>query len=182
MATSKSNKTTGSNAKSEAKKSAPKAAKSSPSPKTTMKEEPLVEAADAGPRRALGNAAERGDLFFFYRPDVDEESPRSLMDIRRFHMVLRPEGGELIRLITIGKKVLPNSGPTGGNHWAFVDRVFHDADELKQALSGLDYETETTGERHLPEARPAGEGVYALVRHGRDSVLAYAIELPRGTG
>ena len=141
-----------------------------------------MKATEANPKRTVGKAAERGDLFFFYRPDLDEESPRNLTDIRRFHMVLRPEGGEFIRLITIGKKLLPNSGPTGGNHWAFVDRVFEDAADFKQALGGLEYETETTGERHLPEARPAGEGVYALVGHGRDSVLAYALELPETLG
>ena len=38
------------------------------------------------------NILERGDIFFFYRPDVEEESPGRLLDVRRFHVVLRPEG------------------------------------------------------------------------------------------
>ena len=149
---------------------------------TTLKEQPIVEAAKTEPTRNLGNATERGDLFFFYRPGVDDEAPTDLVDVRRLHVVLRPDGGEMIRLITVGRKTLPNSGPSGGNHWAFVDRIFHDPAELKEALSGTTYETETTGERHLPAARPAGEGVYALVRHGRESVLAYALELPEELG
>src|SRR5207248_619040 len=55
-------------------------------------------------------------------------------------------------------------------------------EELREALSGGTYETETRGERHLPRARPAGEGVYALGRAGRSSVLAYALELPEQPG
>ena len=198
MAASKSNKQSETKAEGAAKKTskpkAPAKARSKPASEvkskdkakpaskvTTLKEQPIAEAASK-PTRSLGNATERGDLFFFYRPDVDDESPRNLADVRRLHLVLRPEAGDMIRLITIGKKTLPNSGPSGGNHWAFVDRVFQDPEELKEALSGTTYETETSGERHLPEARPAGEGVYALVRHGRDSVLAYALELPEELG
>ena len=113
---------------------------------------------------------------------MGEEAPGGLLDIRRFHIVLRPERGDVVRVITIGRKTLPASGANGGNHWAFVDRVLADADGLKQVLGGLDYETETQGDRHLPEARPAGEGVYALARRGRDSVLAYALELPEEPG
>ena len=168
-------------------KSAPKAKaapKAKPAPKakvTTLKEQPIADEAKPTPKRSLDNATERGDLFFFYRPDVDDESPHDIADVRRLHLVLRPEAGEMIRLITVGRKTLPNSG-AGGNHWAFVDRIFHEPAELKEALGGTTYETETTGERHLPEARPAGEGVYALVKHGRDSVLAYALELPEELG
>lgn len=151
-----------------------------------MKERTIGGPATAAPtrssRRASDDATERGDLFFFYRPDVDDESPHSLADVRRFHLVLRPEAGDVTRIITIGKKTLPNSGATGANHWAFVDRVFADPEQLKQSLGGATYTTETTGERHLPAARPAGEGVYALVRHGRDSVLVYALELPEELG
>lgn len=164
---------------SKAKSAAPKKAASKV---TTLKEQPLVDQAEHETADRLDQATERGDLFFFYRPDVDDESPHNIVDVRRFHLVLRPVGGEIIRLITIGKKTLPNSGATGGNHWAFVDRIFQDSEELKEALGGTTYETETTGERHLPEARPAGEGVYALVRHGRDSVLTYALELPEELG
>ena len=211
MATSKSRKTAADQAtekatppaqpKAKAKPNATRAAtgKSTPAQATTtqakakpstqevasklpLKEQEIAAVVERRPTRASDNATERGDLFFFYRPDVDDESPHSLVDVRRFHLVLRPEAGDLIRLITIGKKTLPNSGSTGGNHWAFVDRVFHDPEELKQSLGGATYQTETTGERHLPEARPAGEGVYALVRHGRDSVLMYALELPEELG
>jgi len=128
------------------------------------------------------NILERGDIFFFYRPDVETEAPGRLLDVRRFHVVLRPEGGEVLRLITIGRKTLPAAEDGDRNHWGFVEKVFRNPEELRETLSGTSYETETRGERHLPEARPVGEGVYGLVRQGRSSVLAYALELPEQPG
>jgi len=127
---------------------------------------------------------ERGDVFFFYRPNLDETSPGGILDVRRFHVVLRPEGGDVLRMITVGRKTLPETGGEGDgqNHWGFVDRIFRSPDDLREALSGATYETDTVGERELPPARPAGEGVYALVRHGRGTVLAYALELPEEPG
>ena len=125
---------------------------------------------------------ERGDVFFFYRPDIDEEAPRGLLDVRRFHIVLRPESGKTVRLMTIGRKKLPDASEGSQNHWGFVDRVIDDAEELRQILGGSNFESETLGERRLPEARPVGEGVYALNRVGRRTVLSYALELPSEPG
>jgi hypothetical protein len=131
------------------------------------------------PSRSL---LERGDIFFVYRPDVEQESPDPLLDVRRFHVILRPEGQEILRMITIGRKKLPGGDDDAGNYWAFVDKVFRKPEGLRQALSAATYETQTLGERHLSAARPAGEGVYGLVRHGRNSVLAYELELPEQPG
>ncbi len=128
------------------------------------------------------NFLERGDIFFFYRPDVDEESPTSLLDVRRFHLVLRPGGGDVLRVLTIGRKTLPGEADGDRNHWGFVERVFRDPAGLREMLSGGTYETQTRGERRLPAARPVGEGVYGLVRRGRSSILAYALELPEEVG
>jgi len=92
---------------------------------------------------------ERGDVFFFYRPNLDETSPGGILDVRRFHVVLRPEGGDVLRMITVGRKTLPETGGEGDgqNHWGFVDRVFRSPDDLREALSGATYETDTVGER-----------------------------------
>src|SRR5512135_2223153 len=67
---------------------------------------------------------ERGDLFFLYRPDVEELTPEGLLDVRRFYMVHHPQGRDLFRLIAIGKKKLPEPGNGGQRHWSFVDGVF----------------------------------------------------------
>lgn len=142
----------------------------------------------AGTRQTAARVLERGDIFFFYRPDAGQDAPEGLLDVRRFHVVLRPAGKDQIRLITVGRKTLPDAGggDDGGGrdrtHWAFVERVFDDPEGLRAMLAGGDAGAEDRGGRPLPPARPAGEGVYALVRHGRDTQLAYVLELPRKPG
>ncbi len=127
------------------------------------------------------NIMERGDIFFFYRPRDENSPPSGLIDVNRFHVVLRPEGKEVLRYITVGKKKLP-SGKADNRFWAFVDGVYEDADSLRQALVGHgdDQLGGVTADR--AGAVPAGGGVYALVRQGRTSLLAYELELPEEPG
>jgi len=75
-------------------------------------------------RRSSVKVLEKGDIFFLFRPQVDEFAPSSLIDIRRFYLVLHPEGSDRFRLIAIGKKRLPGEDDGGQRHWGFVDGVF----------------------------------------------------------
>lgn len=124
---------------------------------------------------------ERGDIFFLYRPKVEHEEAHGLDDVERFHMVLRPEGRRLWRLIVLGRKRLPDVD-AHARHWGFVDKVAHTPDKVREAFGPLSYHTKTRGKRHVAAARPAGEGVYALVRDGAGLHLAYRLELPRDPG
>lgn len=134
--------------------------------------EPAVEEQGRHP-----DLLERGDIFFFYRPDANGAPPEGLLDVNRFHLVLRPEGEEVLRYITIGKKKLPEEGDgQEARHWGFVDGVFRTPEELHRALGGSDDRSTRAA------AVPAGEGVYALLRQVRNSVLAYALELPEEPG
>jgi hypothetical protein len=121
---------------------------------------------------------ERGDIFFLFRPTVDEFAPEGLLDVRRFYMVLHPQGEERFRLIAIGKKKLPGSDEGGQRRWGFVDGVFRTAEELKEAASGLSGSMRPGAEN----IRPVGEGVYAIVLHGNHTHLAYVLELPPKPG
>jgi hypothetical protein len=121
---------------------------------------------------------ERGDLFYLYRPSVDDFAPGGLMDVRRFYMVLHPDGTERFRLIAIGKKKLPGVDSEVQRHWGFVDGVFLTADELLKAAAGIPGSMESTAETTLP----AGEGLYALILHGNHTHLAYVLELPSTPG
>lgn len=67
-------------------------------------------------------AVERGDIFFFSRPKVDTEEPEGLDEVQRFHVVLRKRGGHLFRLLTIGRKRLPDIAHHE-REWGFVDLV-----------------------------------------------------------
>lgn len=134
---------------------------------------------------------ERGDIYFLYRPKVERELGEvgGMDDVQRFFAVLRPDNKELYRLLVIGQKQLPDiQAPQdrARRSWAFVDKVTARPEDFQEAFARHTYETKTRGERLQPGARPAGEGVYAVVAHGeggsRHTHLAYALELPRRAG
>jgi hypothetical protein len=60
--------------------------------------------------------------------------------------------------------------------------VTESAEDLRAGLAEQTCQTKTRGDRTRPAARPAGEGVYALVQGGREMRLAYALELPQEPG
>jgi hypothetical protein len=94
-------------------------------------------------------------------------------------MVLSPERKKIYRMIIVGRKTMPDIHNGGGPNWGFVDMVTKNPAEIEKELQETHYETKTRGERELPAARPAGEGVYAIVRHGGHTHLVYSLELPR---
>lgn len=124
---------------------------------------------------------ERGDIFFAYRPRVNEDKAEGLADVQRFFMVLKPDGEKLIRLAVIGRKRLPQA-KEHERVWGFIDRIGRAGKELEAEFKEHHYETKTRGERDIPAARPAGEGVYALVQRGRNLHLTYELELPERAG
>lgn len=62
----------------------------------------------------------------------------------------------------------------------FVEKAKVSLKTLRETLmESTTYETQTRGERTTPEARPYAEGVYALVKEGRNSHLVYILTIPR---
>jgi hypothetical protein len=120
---------------------------------------------------------EQGSIYFLYRPKVQTGQVKGERDVERFYMVLSPEGKNIFREVIIGKKSLPAIGRKERN-WAFVQAVAREAHELAEEFGQVEYETRTRGEREAPAARPAGEGIYAIVRHDNHTHLAYSLELP----
>jgi hypothetical protein len=65
----------------------------------------------------------------------------------------------------------------------FVEKAKVPLKTIRESLmTPTTYETKTRGERTTPEARPYAEGVYALVKEGRNSHLAYIITIPQQLG
>jgi hypothetical protein len=124
---------------------------------------------------------EKGDVFFFYRPRVEQSEAEGLADVQRFFMVLKPQGSAPFRVATLGRKRLP-SVETHERIWGFVDAVVKRGSDIEAELKEHRYETKTRGERTVPAARPAGEGIYALVQRGRNLHLIYELELPERPG
>jgi hypothetical protein len=127
---------------------------------------------------------ERGHIYFFYRPRVDADAAKSLDDVRRFYIVLSARRrARVYRLIIVGEKRLPSvDGEGDRKSWGFVEKVASRAEAIEDELDPETYETKTRGTRHPPAARPAGEGVYAIVRHEDHTHLAHVLELPRKPG
>jgi hypothetical protein len=140
---------------------------------------------DSGPE-----ILEQGNIYFLYRPKVhsegedegerEEAAAKNIDDVQNFYIVLKPQGGRF-RLINIGRKRLPDIEGHERN-WGFVEMVADSGKEIEEELQRDTYETKTRGERVRPAARPAGEGVYALVRQGSKTHLAWALELPKKPG
>lgn len=124
---------------------------------------------------------ERGDIFFAYLPRVDTSSVRGLDDVQRMFVLLATRERRWFRRFQIGRKRLPEPD-RHERHWSFVDAVGNHPDAVKGDFAARRYTTKTAGERLQPEARPAGEGVYALVRHGDHLHLVYRLELPEARG
>lgn len=120
---------------------------------------------------------ERGDIFFIYRPKTNEDEPAGLDDVQRFYLALRPAGGKHVRLCVAGRKHLPGADEHE-RIWGFVDMATDDEHRIEKALREEHHETRTRGEQELPAARPAGEGVYAILLEGGQMHLVYKLELP----
>ncbi|PYE81216.1 hypothetical protein [Pseudoroseicyclus aestuarii] len=124
---------------------------------------------------------ERGDIFFFYRPRVEDDDPSGLGDVQHAGFVLRPRGGGKVRLMMLGRKTLPDlSGD--GRDWGFVETVAKSASEIEAGLRETTYETKTRGTREQPAARPAGEGRYAVILKEGQLHLVHALEMPEEPG
>ena len=128
---------------------------------------------------------EEGRVYFFYRPRVegtDVEDIEDVEDVQRLYMVLRPRGTDRFRVFVIGRKQLPKVDEAHERLWATVTDVVEGADRVREALGARAYDTKTRGRRCLPAARPAGDGVYILARHGEHTHLAYELLRPEEPG
>jgi hypothetical protein len=129
----------------------------------------------------MAQVLEDGDIYFLYRPRVEEEHVDSLAEVQRLLVVLHPWHGRHLRLLVVGRKRLPGI-EEHDRFWGFVDTVVDRPEQLHEALQRRAYRTRTRGERVQPAARPAAEGAYVIARHDDHTHLAYQVELPHRAG
>jgi hypothetical protein len=55
----------------------------------------------------MAKVLERGNIYFAYRPRVEEDTAGALEDIQRFFMILSPYDSQQYRLLVVGRKRLP---------------------------------------------------------------------------
>ncbi len=124
---------------------------------------------------------EKGDIYFAYRPRVEEHEAEGLGDVQNFYMIMKPGGQARFRTAVLGRKRMPKAD----DHeriWGFVESVTKGGAATEKGFREQRYSTKTRGERTLPSVRPAGEGVYALIKRGRNLHLTYELELPQRPG
>jgi hypothetical protein len=114
---------------------------------------------------------EQGHIYFFYKPKKGVEEVSSLKDVGRFYFVLQPETEMPPRYVFMGKKQMPRISNGGKTSWGKVQKV-----------GGRGFEITKPGKERKDAARAAGEGLYALVRHGDHTHLVYILELPERRG
>lgn len=129
----------------------------------------------------MADVLEDGDIYFLYRPRVQETHVASIDDVQRLLVVLHPWRGRRVRLLVVGRKHLPEIAEHD-RFWAFVDKVVDRPEQLHEALEPRTYRTRTRGEREQQPARPAAEGAYVIARHDDHTHLAYQLELPHRPG
>src|SRR5437016_13830969 len=103
------------------------------------------------PARAKGSnvdeeIVEKGDIYFAYRPRVQENEAEGLEDVQRFFMVLKPQGGAPFRLAVLGRKRLPEED-RHERIWGFIDKIAKSGSAIEAEFKEYHYDTKTRGER-----------------------------------
>ena len=116
---------------------------------------------------------EQGNIFFFYKPKKGVEEVKEFEDVGRFYFVLDPYGEKQIRFVVMGQKKMPSVTDGHERAWGFIEKVggrgFMVSSKQKVvSVSG--------------NARPVGEGLYAILHHIDHTHLVYVLELPRKLG
>jgi hypothetical protein len=92
---------------------------------------------------------EQGDIFFFYRPEVDTEEVKGIKDVQRFYMIISPEDNNKYRLFLIGQKQLPEivegKATSEEKNWALNILTTSNQNDIQKELMPAEYNTETRG-------------------------------------
>lgn len=140
---------------------------------------------------------EKGHVFFFYRPKVEESEEQqhqitSLNDVAKFYMLLSPLSSSsedrVHTLLVMTGKMLPRLAQHD-RRGAFVDMTSTDLSEIISILGEKEYDTRVTHQhRYSPPARPCGEGLYEIILHGTSpkhtghTHFIYELEVPSEPG
>lgn len=166
--------------------------RSDENPDSAVTKEAAVEKSSRREDSTPSSILEKGIIYFFFRGRVNMKEPSNVGDIARSYIVLRPipngakigkgpiEDAGMNRLLALPKKVLPNSSKD--KFMVFVEKANASLEEIKSSLGASDYMTKTAGARHTPSATPVGEGIYAIIKAGRESHLAYILTIPSELG
>jgi len=131
---------------------------------------------------------ERGSILFLYQPKSGVAHARTAGDLERLYFMLLPDDQKehKSRIYTLPQGLFPILVPGRAapeeRSWALAQEVHPDS---RVALDNLQEEAiavQSPGQRAKPWVRAAGTGRYAIVKHGADTHLAYALDKPEQPG
>ncbi|KID83803.1 BTB domain transcription factor [Metarhizium guizhouense ARSEF 977] len=122
---------------------------------------------------------EKGVLYYFIRGRVGIDEPKSIDDIARGYLILRPIPDDAKLHGALPTRYLQAQRT---DSWRLSKNHTRRMTNLAEKLKGDVYETKTAGRRQSPDATPVGEGVYVLTTTGRESHLSYMATLPHELG
>ena len=114
---------------------------------------------DENEPETVSSILEKGIIYFFFKGRVGVEEPQGIQDVARSYIVLRPisidskvETSSLndsrhARLLVLPKKMLPKKH--GRGFLAFVKTPASSLEDLREELSGREYDTKTRGLGYL---------------------------------
>jgi hypothetical protein len=130
---------------------------------------------------------ERGSILFLYRPHRDVTHVQGADDLERLYLMLIPDDREehKSRIYSLSSRALPVLIPGRAAPEERTSALAEEVDpDPRVALDRLQEEaaTRAPGRHPRPWVRAAGEGRYAVFRHGADTHLAYVLDRPRQPG
>ncbi|GFZ11619.1 hypothetical protein Acr_23g0000040 [Actinidia rufa] len=132
------------------------------------------------------DSTERGEIFFFYRPKINEEEAHRPDDVQRLYIVMRPRSsGERQRRTPVEEKQDPRHSATKEAHAKDGSSFLLLLQPSRWTWYPEEYDTSTKGHRCKSPARALGEGIYRILRHSTASGgkiththLIYKLEFP----
>lgn len=131
---------------------------------------------------------ERGNILFLYQPKRDVTQARGPDDLERLYFMLIPDHREehKSRIFSLSRNALPIvvSGTAAPEErvWGLAQEVDPDPTVALDDLQEEATAAQAPGQRARPWVRAAGEGRYAIFRHGAGTHLAYALAKPEEPG
>ncbi len=127
--------------------------------------------------KSSSQCLQKGHVYYFYRPKTEHTKARTMDDVQRFFMILRPADEKDYILLIVGQKRMPEASP----YFAFVDKVANST-QLIKSLGEYQYDTKTRGKKTNSFARCVGKGKYLIAEHKNHIHFLYQLEAPSNPG
>jgi hypothetical protein len=119
----------------------------------------------------MAEAVEKGDIYFFYRPQVDENRAKSRSEVQRFYLILLPGENKQGRLFIVGGKRKPEIVDLPDKTCRYAAEVARAFGALRTHEKKSDHQPSQRGGRHAMQSPSAAK--IASLFAGIDSPVSH---------